>query len=93
MSDEVWMKKDLKQLTQKKIFWHKKRNETDRKKFRINSKALKQDIIEAMKDYDKEVIKKSKKKPKLVCSYMRRHSDKRTNQGTKKDRWQSHDRK
>ena len=51
MSDEVWMTKDLKyKLTLKKISWHKMR-EIDRKEFRKNSKALKQEIFKAKKDY------------------------------------------
>ena len=72
VSDEVWMTKDLKyKVTLKKRSWHKMRNETDRKAFRKNSKALKQDITNAKKDYEKDLSRRAKKDPKLIYSYMR----------------------
>ena len=47
------------------------RNETDRKEFRKNSKALKQNITKAKKDYEKDLSRRAKKDPKLVYFYIR----------------------
>ena len=61
MSDEVWMTKDLKyKLTLIKRYWHKMRNEIERKELRKNSKALKQAIIKAKKNYKKDLSRRAK---------------------------------